>query len=152
MITFWLVGSVSLAQGFKFSNDDNADKARELETQARAGAAGQPRKAKIKNQKILVLIADSTNGLLQTAQSRYGGHFDASTPALQALGLKTFTQEQIKRANCSRPRSTLTSRTTRRRWRPKSTHSTSCAGSFPARRLYNTIARVNQVSARCSSR
>ncbi len=87
----------ALAQGFKFSNEDNADKARETEQQAKVQALlASPCRAKIKNQKIMVLIGESRDGYLQTAQSSYGGHFDALNARLQRLGLKTFTQAQIK--------------------------------------------------------
>jgi len=87
----------ALAQGFKFSNEDNADKAQEAERQARVQALlASPCRAKIKNQKIMVLIGESHNGYVQAAQSSYGGHFDALNARLQALGLKTVTQAQIK--------------------------------------------------------
>jgi hypothetical protein len=87
----------ALAQGFKFSNEDNADKAQEAEQQARVQALlASPCRAKIKNQKIMVLIGESHNGYVQAAQSSYGGHFDALNARLQALGLRTVTQAQIK--------------------------------------------------------
>jgi len=87
----------ALAQGFKFSNEDNAEKAQEAEQQAKVQALlASPCKAKIKNQKIMVLIGESRNGLLQTNQSSYSGHFDALNARLQGLGLKTTTQAQIK--------------------------------------------------------
>lgn len=86
----------ALAQGFKFSNEDTADKAREAEQQARVQTLlSTPCKAKIKNQKIMVLIAESRDGYLQTKQSSYSGHFDALNARLQGLGLKTTTQAQI---------------------------------------------------------
>lgn len=85
------------AQGFKFSNEDTADKAQEAEQQAKVQALlASPCRAKIKDQKIMVLIGESRNGYLQTAQSSYSGHFDALNARLQRLGLKTVTQAQIK--------------------------------------------------------
>jgi hypothetical protein len=87
----------ALAQGFKFSTEDAADKAQEAEQQAKVQALlASPCRAKIKNQKIMVLIGESRNGHLQTAQSAYTGHFDALNARLQGLGLKTTTQAQIK--------------------------------------------------------
>jgi hypothetical protein len=86
----------ALAQGFKFSNEDNADKAREAEQQAKVQALlASPCRAKIKNQKIMVLIGESRDGYLQAAQASYSGHFDALNARLQGLGLKTYTQAQI---------------------------------------------------------
>ena len=86
----------ALAQGFKFSNEDNAQKAQEAEQQAKVQTLlASPCRAKIKNQKIMVLIGESRDGYLQTNQSRYSGHFDALNARLQGLGLKTVTQAQI---------------------------------------------------------
>ncbi len=91
-----LSGAAS-AQGFKFSNEDNADQVQEAERQARVQALlASPCRAKIKNQKIMVLIGESRNGYVQAAQSSYSGHFDALNARLQGLGLKTVTQAQIK--------------------------------------------------------
>lgn len=90
-----LCGS-AMAQGFKFSNEDEADKAQAAEQQARVQSLlSTPCKAKIKNQKIMVLIGESRDGMLQARQSSYSGHFDALNARLQGLGLKTFTQSQI---------------------------------------------------------
>ena len=87
----------AFAQGFKFSNADNDDQAREAEQQARVQVLlSTPCKAKIKNQKIMVLIGESHDGMLQTNQSRYSSHFDSLNARLQGLGLKTITQSQIK--------------------------------------------------------
>jgi hypothetical protein len=86
----------ALAQGFKFSNEDAAGKAQEAGQQARVQALlSTPCKARIKNQKIMVLIAESRDGDLQAQQSGYSGHFDALNARLQGLGLKTYTQGQI---------------------------------------------------------
>ncbi len=98
---FLLLAAISLsggalAQGFKFSNEDNAEKAQEAEKQAKVQALlASPCRAKIKNQKIMVLIGESRDGYLQTAQTRFTGHFDALNARLQRLGLKTTTQAQI---------------------------------------------------------
>lgn len=87
----------ALAQGFKFSNEDAADKAQEAEQQARVQALlSTPCKSKIKNQKIMVLIGESHDGAVQANQSSYSGHFNALNARLQNLGLKTVTQAQIK--------------------------------------------------------
>lgn len=87
----------ALAQGFKFSNEDAADKAQEAEQQARVQALlSTPCKSKIKNQKIMVLIGENHDGAVQANQSSYSGHFNALNTRLQGLGLKTVTQAQIK--------------------------------------------------------
>ncbi len=85
------------AQGFKFSDEDKAEQAQEAEKQARVSALLQtPCRNKIKNQKIMVLIGESRNGVVHASQSAYSSHFDAINSRLQALGLKTATQAQIR--------------------------------------------------------
>lgn len=85
------------AQGFKFSDEGDAEQAQDAEQQAHIQALlASPCGAKIKNQKIMVMIGESRDGRLQTSQSSYITHFDALNARLQKLGLKTFTQAQIK--------------------------------------------------------
>ena len=99
--TFSMLGH-GWAQGFRFSNTDATEVAQENQRQARVQALlASPCQTKIKNQKIMVLIAEQVNaqngqfGQLQVAQSGYSGHFDALNARLQSLGLKTYTQAQI---------------------------------------------------------
>lgn len=85
------------AQGFKFSNEDQTEKAQEAEQQAKVQAMlATPCRNKIKNQKIVVLVGESRNGSVQASQSSFSAHFDAINSRLQTLGLKTYTQAQIK--------------------------------------------------------
>jgi hypothetical protein len=84
------------AQGFKFSNEDTAEK----EAQAQRSAQVQsmlatPCRDKIKNQKIMVLIGEQREGRVYANQSSYNTHINAVNQRLQGLGLKTFTQAQI---------------------------------------------------------
>lgn len=97
----WMTGH-GWAQGFRFSTSDTSETAQEAERHARIQAMlASPCQSKIKNQKIMVLIAEQLNaqngqvGQLQTTQSGYSGHFDALNARLQRLGLKTYTQAQI---------------------------------------------------------
>lgn len=50
----------------------------------------------VKNKKIMTLIAEQTSNGYATSQDRYGPHFQAINLRLRALGLRTFTQEEIK--------------------------------------------------------
>ncbi len=83
--------------GFKFSNED---KAAEQEKAARdASIAAQlatPCMQRIKNSKIMVLIAERENGQLRTGQERFSRHFDAINSRLRGLGLRTYTQGEIR--------------------------------------------------------
>jgi hypothetical protein len=85
------------AQAFKFSEEEDKSKA---EDQARAQRIGQlvstPCKKQLKNQKIMLVIAERTSNGFNTTQSRYGPHFQAINHRLRALGLKTYTQEEIR--------------------------------------------------------
>lgn len=85
------------ALAFKFSEEEDKSKA---EDAARANRIGQlvsvPCKQQLKGQKIMVVIAERTSNGYNTTQSRYGQHFQAINHRLRALGLKTYTQEEIR--------------------------------------------------------
>ena len=141
----------ALAQGFKFSNEDNAQKAQEAEQQAKVQTLlASPCRAKIKNQKIMVLIGESRDGYLQTNQSRYSGHFDALNARLQGLGLKTVTQAQITAQIAQAEMDAYFKNN------PDAALSASkrlsaqyiLRGLITSQAGYNTIVRVNQVSIR----
>lgn len=92
-----LLAGMAQAQTFKFSDDERASKEQEAQSKARVQALlDTPCKAKLKNQKIMVLIGQNQNGAINAAQSGFSPHFEAINRKLQALGLKTVTQEQIR--------------------------------------------------------
>jgi hypothetical protein len=92
----FLCGGV-LGEGFKFSDEDPPDNTLEATQQAMVQTQlASPCRAKIRNQKIMVLIGESRDDQLRATQASYSGHFDALNARLQGLGLKTFTQAQIK--------------------------------------------------------
>ena len=85
------------AQGFKFSEEDKAEKEQAAQGKARVQALlDTPCKVKLKNQKIMVLIGQSQNGYINATQAGFSPHFDAINRRLQSVGLKTATQEQIR--------------------------------------------------------
>ena len=85
------------AWAFKFSEEE---KKTDAEDQARAQRIGQlvstPCKQQLKNKKIMLVIAERTANGYNTTQSRYGPHFQAINHRLRSLGLKTYTQEEIR--------------------------------------------------------
>lgn len=85
------------AWAFKFSEEEAKAKG---DDQARAQRIGQlvsaPCKQQLKNKKIMLVIAERTANGYNTTQSRYGPHFQAINHRLRALGLKTYTQEEIR--------------------------------------------------------
>jgi hypothetical protein len=92
--------STAQAQGFKFSNPDPADAADQAAQAQRDGKTqaqlATPCRARIKNQKIMVLLAEERNGSLVANQNNFGRHVDAINNRLKALGLKTYTAAQIR--------------------------------------------------------
>lgn len=89
---------IAAAQGFKFSNEDKAQEAAKAERQQRIDTQlSTPCRDRIKNRKIMVLIGEEVNGVVQARQAAFSPHFDAINARLQKLGLRTYTQEEIRR-------------------------------------------------------
>ena len=81
--------SFSQAEANDQANDDAvAERVREL--------VAAPCRQKLKKQKIMVLIAERTNDGWNASQERYGPHFQAINSRLRALGLSTYTKEEIR--------------------------------------------------------
>lgn len=97
LATLTFILTAGSAQAFKFSEEEEKAKAGD---QARGQRIGQlvsaPCKQQLKNQKIMLVIAERTSNGYNTVQSRYGPHFQAINHRLRALGLKTYTQEEIR--------------------------------------------------------
>lgn len=88
----------ALAQGFKFSDDDKARAQEKAERQQRIDSQlSTPCLDRIKNRKIMVLIGEEVNGAIQARQAAFSPHFDAINARLQKLGLRTYSQEEIRR-------------------------------------------------------
>jgi hypothetical protein len=86
------------AQGFKFSNEDKAQQEAQAARQRQIDAQlSTPCLDRIKNRKIMVLIGEEVNGAVQAKQAAFSPHFDAINARLQKLGLRTYTQEEIRR-------------------------------------------------------
>ncbi|MEN9867263.1 MAG: hypothetical protein RL748_2853 [Pseudomonadota bacterium] len=79
--------------GFKFPSEPIADA---NEEPASNTALTPTCRAKLKQQKIMVLLAESRNGIISAKQSSYASAVNIINDKLKALGLKTYTQEQIR--------------------------------------------------------
>ena len=95
-------GERANAQGFKFSQPDAVDEAEKAEQQARderiSHDLATPCRAQIKDKKIMVVIGErQSNGFIYAQQQNYGPHFEAINRRLRALGLRTYTPEEIRR-------------------------------------------------------
>ncbi len=89
------------AQGFKFSQPDEAakqDAAAEAARQAMiADQLSTPCRAELRGKKIMVIIGQvESNGFIAAQQQNYGPHYQAINKRLQALGLRTYTPEEIR--------------------------------------------------------
>jgi hypothetical protein len=85
------------AQGFKFSDADKAREQEKAERQQRIAAQlSTPCRERIKNRRIMVVIGEEVNGVMQARQSKYRPQFDAINERLRGLGLRTYTQAEIQ--------------------------------------------------------
>jgi hypothetical protein len=100
-LAFSLLCAGAAAQGFKFSNPpegEAAAKAAEAEqAQTVQRQLSAPCRDKIKNQKIMVLLAEERTGSVSANQASFGRHVQTINTRLQGLGLKTYTPEEIKK-------------------------------------------------------
>jgi len=86
------------AQGFRFSNEDRAQQEAQAQRHQRiAEQLSTPCLERIKNRKIAVLIGEEVNGVVQAKQAAFSPHFNAINSRLQKLGLRTYTQEEIRK-------------------------------------------------------
>ena len=93
------MAAVGYAQGFKFSQPDDTGKAKEqARQQTIAERLSTPCRDQLKNKKIMVIIGEqlAAGGILAN-QENYGPHFQAINQRLRALGLTTYTPEEIKK-------------------------------------------------------
>ena len=95
-----LAGSGVVAQGFKFSEQPDEDKAeREAREDRIAVQLSTPCRADLKNKKIMVVIGEEKAGayLVWEASQNHGPHYEAINRRLRAVGLRTYTPEEIRR-------------------------------------------------------
>lgn len=95
------VGACAWAQGFKFSNPSPGEQQEAGEQQHKQARIAQqlstPCRERIRNRKIMVLVGEERNGGVVAPQGSFTRHVEAINARLQALGLKTYSAEQIRR-------------------------------------------------------
>jgi len=86
-------------QGFKFSRPDDTDRIEKEERQDRIEERlSVPCRTDLKDKKIMVIIGEvQSNGIISAQQQNYGAHFQAINKRLRALGLRTYTPEEIRK-------------------------------------------------------
>jgi len=99
VLAFALAASPAFAQGFKFSEQPDEEKAeREARENRIAVQLSTPCRADLKNKKIMVVIGEErSDGYIVAQQQNYGPHYEAINRRLRSLGLRTFTPEEIRR-------------------------------------------------------
>ena len=87
------------AQGFRFSQpDDTAEREAAARDERIARDLSVACRADLLNKKIMVVIGErQSNGVIEAQQQNYGPHYQAINKRLQALGLRTYTPEEIRR-------------------------------------------------------
>ena len=87
------------AQGFKFSQEDESDRVEQEARQSKiAEQLSTPCRAALKDKKIMVIIGvRQSNGYIAAQQQNYGPHVQSINARLRALGLKTYTPDEIRR-------------------------------------------------------
>ena len=93
-----MLAACSAGAQFRFSNEpDNRQAEEAAQRRERVQTLlATPCLAKIKNQKIMVVIGENRNGAVLARQAAYNPHFEAINSRLRALGLRTFTPEEIR--------------------------------------------------------
>ena len=89
----------AVAQGFSFSQPDtSAQREQQAREQRVADLLSTPCRAGLKDKKIMVVIGERrADGLVSAEQQNYGPHYQAINQRLRALGLRTYTPEEIRR-------------------------------------------------------
>jgi len=94
-----IAAGVVCAQDFRFSDppDDSAAREAAARDERIAQDLSAPCRADLKNKKIMVIIGErESSGVIEAQQQNYGPHYRAINRRLQALGLRTYTPEQIR--------------------------------------------------------
>lgn len=97
-LTLVLLGFAATAQAFKFSDDDEAaEKAQSAAKAQRGPAVSAACRARLKNERVLVLVAERGNNGMNADQGRYGLMFQGLDRRLRNQGMRTFSQDEIKK-------------------------------------------------------
>jgi hypothetical protein len=99
LLACWAIAVSAQAQGFKFSDQQpDADAAANAHREATISAQlATPCRDRIRNRKIMVLIAEERNGLVYATQGNFSRHVASVNKRLLGIGLKTYSPEQIRR-------------------------------------------------------
>jgi hypothetical protein len=101
-LLFGLACAAAHAQGFRFSTEEQKRKAAEADAAAERrerveALLSEPCLDQIRDQRIMVAIGEDRNGVIVSGQGIYNPHFEAINQRLRAVGLRTYSAEEIRR-------------------------------------------------------
>lgn len=88
---------VASAHAFSFAEEEAKDQAAAAPKGAGGPAIPAACKERLQKERVLVLVAERGNNGYNTDQGRYGQHFQAIDRRLQKQGMRTLSQEEIKK-------------------------------------------------------
>ena len=87
----------SPAGAFSFADEEAKDKAAAAPKGGGGPAISAACKERLKQEKVLVLVAERGNNGMNADQGRYGMHFQAIDRRFQKQGMRTLSQEEIRK-------------------------------------------------------
>jgi len=92
-----LAFTIPTVHAFSFADEEAKDKAAATPKGAGGPAISPACKERMAKEKVLVLVAERGNNGINADQGRYGMHFQAIDRRLQKQGMRTLSQDEIKR-------------------------------------------------------
>lgn len=96
LLSLMLGLGMTAVQAFSFADEEAKDKAANARSAKAAGSVSVACKERLRQERVLVLVAERGNDGLMTDQGRFGRHFQSLDRRLQKQGMQTFSQEEIK--------------------------------------------------------
>lgn len=97
LLALCLALTTPAALAFSFADEEAKDKAAATPRGPAGTAISAACKERLTREKVLVLVAERGNNGFNTDQGRYGMHFQAIDRRLQKYGMRTLSQEEIKK-------------------------------------------------------
>lgn len=96
-LSFALAVFGTAVHAFKFSDDEASNGTEGGAKAPRAAGISAACKERLKNERVLVLVAERGNNGVNADQGRYGLHFQGIDRRLRKQGMRTYSQDEIKK-------------------------------------------------------
>lgn len=96
-LCFVLATFGTAVHAFKFSDEEPGNQAEGAAKTQRAVGIPAACKERLKKERVLVLVAERGNNGINADQGRYGLHFQGIDRRLQQQGMRTFSQDEIRK-------------------------------------------------------